>query len=194
MPSTKTRGAPRVGFLAPQALTALLGFRHGAAAAREKYAHSQAGWRTKNAIGQRQGGGRDAANPISLSTLRLGISPQPMSTERVLNKYTAQGDGPHGTEKTPSQRQKGECYADHQSDWFAGAACSPPGLSYTCDTAFDVSGRCWCRDTCASRSTPPAYLCPANLPWTRLHLGAGVLGLRRRHRLLLGSRHLGFTS
>ena len=152
------------------------------------------GWRTKNAVGSRQGEGRDAANPISLSTLRLGISPQPMNTESVLNKCTAQGDGPHRTEKTPGQRQKGECYADHQSDWFAVAGCSHPGLSYTCNTAFDVSGRCWCRDTCASRSTPPACLCPANLPWTRLHLGAGVLGLRRRRRLLLGSRHLGFTS
>jgi len=77
MPGTKTRGAPRAGasFLARHALTALLGFvtRCGEAfdvtgnltrlfgqdAAREKYAHSQAGFAYKECCrvktGRRQG-------------------------------------------------------------------------------------------------------------------------------------------
>jgi hypothetical protein len=70
-------------------------------AAREKYATHKRGWRTKNAVGKDREKAGTAAIPISLSTLRLGISPQPMEMESVLNKCTAQGDGPHGTEKTP---------------------------------------------------------------------------------------------
>src|SRR5882724_8255520 len=91
------------------------------------------------------------------------------------------------TQERPARAPKGESHAYRSSDLFVVVR------NWIIDDPGSIPSSSCCGNLRSDRSSGFACVRPAHLPWTWLHLGSRLLGLRPG-RLFLGSGHVGGTA